>query len=358
MPHLLCAGQTGAGKSVFMNALICSLFYRFTPDQLRMILVDPKFIEFRAYQDIPHLLLPVVDDAHQASIALKWAVREMERRYRILAKMGARNLAAFNQKVEEMGADVVQDLLLSEENQTEFPTQGSGHDWIEAFEPDENGAPKVGKLPYIVVIIDELADLMMVAKKEVEISIARIAQKARAAGIHLVIATQRPSTDVITGLIKANLPSRVSFQLASYVDSKTILDRAGAERLLGQGDMLFIPPGISQAVRLHGAFVDDEEINKITAFLKSQGKPAYRDEILLDVEGDDDGNDGMGDEDRDELFDEAVELVKRSGHASASFLQRHLKVGYNRAARMIETMESRGIVGPADGVRPREVLLR
>jgi S-DNA-T family DNA segregation ATPase FtsK/SpoIIIE len=300
----------------------------------------------------------VVDDPKHASTALKWAVREMERRYRILAKMGARNLASFNQKVEEMGSDVVRDLLLAEENQEESAPKSTGADWIEAFEPDETGAPRVGKLPYVVVIIDELADLMMIAKKEVEISIARIAQKARAAGIHLVIATQRPSTDVVTGLIKANLPSRVSFQLASYIDSKTILDRAGAERLLGQGDMLFIPPGVSQNLRLHGAFVDDEEINKITAFLKSQGKPAYRDEILLS-DDDEDAEGFEGDEDdNDSKFEEAVELVKRSGHASASFLQRHLKVGYNRAARMIETMESRGIVGPADGARPREVLIR
>lgn len=358
MPHLLCAGQTGSGKSVFMNGLICSLFYRFTPDELRMILVDPKFIEFRAYQDIPHLLLPVVDDPKQASTALKWAVREMERRYRILAKIGARNLASYNQKIDEMGSDVVGDLLFSEENQTETPTSVSGGDWIEAFEPDESGAPRVSKLPNIVVIIDELADLMMIAKKEVEISIARIAQKARAAGIHLVIATQRPSTDVITGLIKANLPSRVSFQLASYVDSKTILDRAGAERLLGQGDMLFIPPGVSQSLRLHGAYLDDDEIHKITSFLKSQGKPSYRDEILLAQDDEDENDSAVSSDDDDALFEEAVELVKRSGHASASFLQRHFKVGYNRAARMIETMEARGIVGPQDGARPREVLMR
>ncbi|MBI2711281.1 MAG: DNA translocase FtsK, partial [Bdellovibrio sp.] len=293
MPHLLCAGQTGSGKSVFMNGLICSLFYRFTPDELRMILVDPKFIEFRSYQDIPHLLLPVVDDPKQASTALKWAVREMERRYRILAKIGARNLASFNQKVEEMGADVVRDLLYAEDQSESAPSGSTGaNDWIEAFEPDETGAPRVSKLPYIVVVIDELADLMMIAKKEVEISIARIAQKARAAGIHLIIATQRPSTDVVTGLIKANLPSRVSFQLASYVDSKTILDRAGAERLLGQGDMLFIPPGVSQTIRLHGAYLDDDEIHKITSFLRSQGKPAYRDEILLADDEDEDAEEG------------------------------------------------------------------
>ena len=356
MPHLLCAGQTGSGKSVFMNGLICSLLYRFTPDEMRMILVDPKFIEFRGYQDIPHLLLPVVDDPKHASTALKWAVREMDRRYRILAMMGARNLATFNQKVEEMGADKVRDFLSAEENQPEGLEKMSGGDWIAAFEPDEDGAPRVGKLPYIVIIIDELADLMMIAKKEVEISIARIAQKARAAGIHLVIATQRPSTDVITGLIKANLPSRASFQLASYIDSRTILDRPGAERLLGQGDMLFIPPGVSQVLRLHGAYVDDDEIGKITSFLKDQGKPAYRDEILVDDEEESTDAENGGD-DSDELFHTAVELVQKNGHASASFLQRHLKVGYNRAARMIEDMESRGIVGPPDGARPREVLV-
>jgi S-DNA-T family DNA segregation ATPase FtsK/SpoIIIE len=360
MPHLLVAGQTGSGKSVFMNGLICSLLYRFTPDQLRLILIDPKFIEFNAYQDIPHLLLPVVDDPKNAATALKWAVREMERRYRILQLLGAKNLAAYNHKVDQMGADVVRDLLMEEQNSAEDQngqqTFISGGDWIEAFELDDDEQPRIGKLPNIVVIIDELADLMMIAKKEVEHSIARIAQKARAAGIHLVVATQRPSTDVVTGLIKANLPSRASFQLASYIDSKTILDKAGAERLLGQGDMLFIPPGVSSLLRLHGAYLSDNEIEKITSFLKSQGKPVYRDEILVDEDAE--SETGEEEQESDALYDRALELVRGSGHASASFLQRHLKVGYNRAARMIEIMEARGVVGPAEGSRPREVLMR
>lgn len=357
MPHLLCAGQTGSGKSVFMNGLICSLLYRFTPDELRMILVDPKMIEFTSYQDIPHLLLPVVDDSSQASAALKWAVREMERRYRILAMMNSRNLAGFNARVDEVGVEILQETLENIENQNENMEKLSGGDWVEAFEKDEDGNPRYGKLPYIVIVIDELADLMMTAKKEVEISIARIAQKARAAGIHLVIATQRPSTDVVTGIIKANLPSRVSFQLASGVDSKTILDRVGAERLLGRGDMFFVPPGTSNLLRLHGAYLSDDEINQVTNFLRGQGKPVYRNEILVDEDAV--GEDGEGGEQEDDpMLDRAVQLVRESGHASASYLQRHLRVGYNRAARMIEIMESRGIVGPADGARPREVLMR
>jgi S-DNA-T family DNA segregation ATPase FtsK/SpoIIIE len=357
MPHLLCAGQTGSGKSVFMNGLICSLLYRYTPEQMRLILIDPKFNEFIAYQDIPHLLLPVVDDPHHAANALKWAVREMDRRYRIMAMLSAKNLAAYNQKVDEMGTDVVRDLLVSEAEQTEGLDKMTGGDWIASFEQDEDGSARIGRLPYIVVIIDELADLMMIAKKEVELSIARIAQKARAAGIHLVIATQRPSTDVVTGLIKANLPSRLSFQLASYTDSRTILDRMGAERLLGMGDMLFIPPGTSHLVRLTGAYLDDGEIGKIANFLKEQGKPVYRNEILED-DSDDEEEEEEGGEEKDALFDEAVELARKTGLVSASSLQRHFRIGYNRAARMVETMEARGIVGPQDGARPREVLVR
>jgi S-DNA-T family DNA segregation ATPase FtsK/SpoIIIE len=339
-----------------MNGLICSLLYRFTPDELRMILVDPKMIEFASYQEIPHLLLPVVDDCGQAASALKWAVKEMERRYRILAMTGARNLAAFNQKVDELGADILQENLEQAESEIEGLERMSGGDWIEAFEKDDDGEARFGKLPYIVIFIDELAELMMVAKKEVELSIARIAQKARAAGIHLVVATQRPSTDVVTGIIKANLPSRVSFQLASGIDSKTILDRFGAEKLLGRGDMFFVPPGTANLLRLHGAYLSDEEINTVTDGLRKQGKPNYRNEILVDEDAEVDGDD-EGDL-SDPMFDQAVDLAKKHGTVSASFLQRHLRVGYNRAARLIETMEMKGIVGPADGARPRDVLVR
>ncbi len=356
MPHLLVSGTTGSGKSVFMNGLICSLLYRFTPDELRMILVDPKFIEFSFYHDIPHLLLPVVDDPKNASSALKWAVREMERRYRILEAAGVRNLQGYNEMVEQNGAKAMAETLQAEA-QAQEQSGGllTGGDWIEAFEKDETGNPIIGKLPYIVIIIDELADLMMTVKKDVEGSIARIAQKARASGIHLVIATQRPSTDVVTGIIKANMPTRVSFSLRSQIDSRTILDCQGAERLLGQGDMLFIPPGQSEPVRLQGAFIDDGELNKVTDFLREQGAPQYRNEILVDPE--EGGEDGLHEEKVDPLFEEALMIVRTSRSASASFLQRRLEIGYNRAARIIEMMESRGIVGPADGARPREILI-
>jgi len=356
MPHLLVAGQTGSGKSVFMNGLISSLLYRFTPDEMRLILVDPKFIEFSFYHDIPHLLLPVVDDPKNASSALKWAVREMERRYRILEAAGVRNLQSYNEKVDAVGAESMASVLQEEaHSQAEAGLAMTGGDWIEAFDKDDSGAPVIGKIPFIVIIIDELADLMMTVKKDVEGSIARIAQKARAAGIHLVIATQRPSTDVITGLIKANMPTRVSFSLSSYIDSRTILDRPGAERLLGQGDMLFIPPGQNEPIRLQGAFMDDNELTVITDFLREQGAPVYRNEILIDPE--EMSADGETEEDSDPLFEEALLIIRNSKTASASFLQRRLQIGYNRAARLIETMEARGIVGPADGARPREIFL-
>ncbi len=357
MPHLLVAGSTGSGKSVFVNGLISSLLYRFTPDEMRMILVDPKFIEFSFYHDIPHLLLPVVDDPKNAASSLKWAVREMERRYRILEAAGVRNLQSYNEKVDTIGAEkMASDLQAEAQSQEEQGIALTGGDWIEAFDKDESGAPIIGKLPYIVIIIDELADLMMTVKKDVESSIARIAQKARAAGIHMVIATQRPSTDVITGLIKANMPTRLSFRLSSQIDSRTILDRPGAERLLGQGDMLFVPPGQNEPIRLQGAFMDDGELTSITDFLREQGKPVYRNEILIDPE-EAAAEAGSGDEDQDPLFEEALLIIRSSKTASASYLQRRLQIGYNRAARLIESMESKGIVGPADGARPREILI-
>jgi S-DNA-T family DNA segregation ATPase FtsK/SpoIIIE len=349
MPHLLVAGASGKGKSVFINSLICSLLYKFTPNDLRLLMVDPKQVELNLYEDIPHLLLPVVDDMKKASTALKWAVNEMERRYKIMAKSGIRNLAGFNQKLEKEGEAKMRDLLCPQDDKG-MPTPTS---LAHLFEFDEKGLPRIDRLPTILVIIDEFADLMMVAPKDIETSVARLGQKARAAGIHLVIATQRPSVDVITGLIKANLPSRISFQVASKVDSRTILDGIGSEKLLGQGDMLFIPPGMSQLKRAHGAFINEEEIVKICEHWRSQGKPIYKEEILEEqIEVGAEDVDGAG----DELYEQALTIVREMGQASASMLQRRLKVGYNRAARMVEAMEAQGVVGPADGAKPREVL--
>lgn len=315
MPHLLVAGATGSGKSVGLNAMICSILYKSTPDVVKLILVDPKMLEFSIYNGIPHLITPVITDPKKASTALGWAVNEMERRYKLLTASGVRSIERYNLNADE-------------------------------------------KLPYIVIFIDELADLMMVAGKDVELQIARLAQKARAAGIHLVVATQRPSVDVITGLIKANFPSRISFKVSSKVDSRTILDTVGAEKLLGNGDMLFMPPGRSDLIRLHGAFIGDKEIEAIAEFWKKQAEPEYREDIFEKptVNGVSTENNGIYREDYDELYDEAVEFVCNLGYASASLLQRHFKIGYNRAARLIEMMEKEGIVGPAQGSKPREVL--
>jgi len=328
MPHLLVAGATGTGKSVSINAMINSVLFKASPEIVRFVMIDPKRIELAPYQDIPHLLHPVVTKPKEAARALRWAVEEMERRYTLLSDKGVRNIEAYNRKVaKDKGL--------------------SGPDISKRIEEH---------LPYIVIIIDELADLMMVSGREVEESLTRLAQMARAAGIHLILATQRPSVDVLTGIIKANFPTRISFQVSSRVDSRTILDSMGAEHLLGEGDMLFLPPGVAKLTRIHGAYVSEDEVKRVTSFLKEQMKPEYDSSIAAEISTEEDVEEVEGD--KDEKYQEAVELVLQTGQASISFVQRKLRVGYNRAARMIEAMEKQGIVGQSDGIRPREVLRR
>lgn len=337
MPHLLVAGTTGSGKSVGINAMILSLLFKSTPDQVRLIMVDPKMLELSVYDGIPHLLTPVVTDMKEAASALRWCVGEMERRYRLMAALGVRNLAGFNAKIAEAiakGEPLVDPL------------------WKPVSLIDET-APALQSLPYVVVIIDELADMMMVVGKKVEQLIARIAQKARAAGIHLILATQRPSVDVLTGLIKSNIPTRMSFQVSSKIDSRTILDQQGAEQLLGHGDMLYLAPGSGAPLRVHGAFVDDKEVHRVADDWRARGEPEYIDEILQ-TGGDGSEGGGFSDESQDTeeadpLYDQAVEFVIQTRKASISAVQRRLKVGYNRAARLVEEMERTGIVGPLDG---------
>ncbi len=341
MPHLLVAGTTGSGKSVALNAMVLSLLYKTSPRDVRMIMIDPKMLELSVYQDIPHLLAPVVTDMKEAANALRWCVKEMDKRYALMASLGVRNIVGYNRKVKE-AEDAGQPLL--------DPT----HKPVDA----EDKPGKLETLPYLVVIVDELADMMMLVGKKVEELIARLAQKARASGVHLLLATQRPSVDVLTGLIKANIPTRIAFQVSSKIDSRTILDQMGAEQLLGHGDMLYLPPGTALPVRIHGAFVDDHEVHKIVSYLKQQGKPNYIDAIL---EGPADGEGplmGGGDSDgeQDPLYDEAVRFVTETRKASISSVQRKLKIGYNRAARMVEEMERVGIVGPLESNGAREVL--
>jgi S-DNA-T family DNA segregation ATPase FtsK/SpoIIIE len=345
MPHALIAGTTGSGKSVAINAMVLSLLYKAGPEDVRLIMVDPKMLELSVYEGIPHLLTPVVTDMKEAANALRWCVGEMERRYRLMAALGVRNIAGYNRAVAEAEAagQPIRDPLLAREFVAEEGVE----------------VPTIGHLPYIVVIIDELADMMMVVGKKVEELIARLAQKARASGIHLMLATQRPSVDVLTGLIKANIPTRISFQVSSRIDSRTILDQMGAEQLLGHGDMLYLPPGGNIPLRVHGAFVDDHEVHRVAEFLKSQGAPNYIADVLREPQELLPGIDPepQGDtEDTDPLFDEAVQIVVESRRASISGVQRRLKIGYNRAARMIEEMERIGIVGPAETNGNREVL--
>jgi len=353
MPHLLVAGSTGSGKSVSINTTILSLLYRATPEDMRMILIDPKMLELSIYEGIPHLLLPVVTNPKKAALALNWAVREMERRYRLMADKGVRNIDGYNKKIAKEEKD------RSGRNRDELVI---GHDINEDELPEielvvEGEVLEHGHLPFIVIIVDELADLMMVAGRDIEESVARLAQMARASGIHLILATQRPSVDVITGLIKANFPTRISFKVFSRIDSRTILDSMGAESLLGMGDMLFLPPGTGQMQRVHGAFVSEVEVQRVVQFLSRQGKPEY-DKSILEAPASSDGGKGDDGFEEDEKWDEALALVAEKKQASISMIQRHLRIGYNRAARMIEKMEQEGIIGPSDGTsRPREVFI-
>jgi S-DNA-T family DNA segregation ATPase FtsK/SpoIIIE len=348
MPHLLIAGTTGSGKSVGVNSMIASLLYRLTPEQCRFIMIDPKMLELSVYDGIPHLLSPVVTDPKKAVVALKWVTREMEDRYRAMSKLGVRNVAGYNQRIEEARK---RGEVLSRKVQTGFDEE-TGKPVFE--EQPLNMVP----LPYIVVVVDEMADLMLVAGKDVEAAIQRLAQMARAAGIHLILATQRPSVDVITGTIKANLPTRISFQVTTKIDSRTILGEQGAEQLLGQGDMLYMAGG-GRITRVHGPFLADTEVEDLVAFLKAQGEPDYLEEVTED-EGAADGIPGFspaGESSGDELYDQAIALVAREQKASTSFVQRHLQIGYNRAARIIEQMEKEGVVGQANHVGKREVLV-
>lgn len=355
MPHLLVAGTTGSGKSVGINAMLLSLLFKSSPEQVKLILIDPKMLELSVYDDIPHLLTPVITDMKDAAGSLRWCVGEMERRYKLMAALGVRNLAGCNRKIED---------AIKAGNPIADPL------WT--FDPDEMGwdasqeapeAPTLETLPYIVVVIDEFADMMMIVGKKVEQLIARIAQKARAAGIHLILATQRPSVDVITGLIKANVPSRIAFQVSSKIDSRTILDQGGAEQLLGHGDMLYLPPGTSVPERVHGCFVDDHEVHKVVADWKRRGVPNYLDEIIdesavssIPVPGFSGNEESEEDAESDPLYDEAVAFVLESRKASISSVQRKLRVGYNRAARLIEQMEAAGVVSPMSSNGSRDIL--
>ncbi|MDP2255436.1 MAG: DNA translocase FtsK 4TM domain-containing protein [Polaromonas sp.] len=341
MPHCLVAGTTGSGKSVGINAMILSLLYKADARDVRLLLIDPKMLEMSVYEGIPHLLAPVVTDMRQAAHGLNWCVAEMEKRYKLMSKLGVRNLAGYNVKLDEAKA--------------------SGEFIYNPFSLTPEQPEPLERLPYIVVVIDELADLMMVVGKKIEELIARLAQKARAAGIHLVLATQRPSVDVITGLIKANIPTRLSFQVSSKIDSRTILDQMGAEALLGMGDMLYMPSGTGFPIRVHGAFVSDDEVHRVVAYLKQQGAPNYIDGVLeggtVEGEGGDVAADGSGGGEKDPMYDQAVEVVLKNRRASISLVQRHLKIGYNRAARLVEEMENAGLVSAMSGSGQREILV-
>jgi len=362
-PHLLIAGSTGSGKSVCINSIIASLLYRFAPDQLRFVMIDPKVVELQQYNVLPHLVVPVVTDPKKVVLALRWVVTEMEKRYQIFAKVGVRNIKAFNERPKTPPPPP------KPTNQPELPLAGT-KEKLEASQEgfavqldeemvtiDNSDIVIPEKLSYIVVIIDELADLMLVAPADVEMSIARITQMARAAGIHCIVATQRPSVDVITGVIKANIPARIAFQVASKVDSRTILDQMGADKLLGKGDMLYLPPGSGRLIRAQGALVTDQEIQSIVDFIAKQGKPSYELEITQQLQRPVRDSDDEDNEEDEELVENCIEVIRSEGKASTSLLQRRLKIGYGRAARMMDILEDRGIVGPARGAEPREIMI-
>jgi S-DNA-T family DNA segregation ATPase FtsK/SpoIIIE len=344
MPHLLIAGATGSGKSVCLNAIISSILYSKTPKDVRLLMVDPKIVELQIFNSLPHMLIPVVTATKKVPAALKWLLREMEQRYQIFAKVGVRNVSSFN----------------SRKKMAEPAATADDQQQLTGVAPDDIEVPD--RLPYIIAVVDELADLMATAPAEIESSIARLAQLARAAGIHIIIATQRPSVNVITGIIKANLPSRIAFQVASQVDSRTIIDTKGADTLIGRGDMLFSPPGSSRLVRAQGAYVSDEEITSIVEFMKKNGPPQYAQAVQVEIDRDpeaEEAEDGVAEGDLgddDELFKQAVDVLKTTRRASTSMLQRRLRIGYNRAARIMEIMEEKGIVGPENGSNPREIL--
>jgi S-DNA-T family DNA segregation ATPase FtsK/SpoIIIE len=352
MPHLLIAGTTGSGKSVGINAMVLSLLYKSTAEHVRLIMIDPKMLELSVYEGIPHLLAPVVTDMKQAANALRWCVVEMDRRYQLMAALGVRNIAGYNKKVIDAikAGKPIRDPIMT--------ALASNDPTI-----DQKLIQDLAPLPFIVVIIDELADLMMIVGKKVEELIARLAQKARASGIHLILATQRPSVDVITGLIKANIPTRIAFQVSARVDSRTILDQQGAESLLGHGDMLYLPPGTAIPNRVHGAFVSDNEVHRVVESLKKLGAPNYIEAVLEGpsqaipgISGEEDAAGGGGDAEQDPLYDEAVKIVVTERKPSISYVQRRLKIGYNRSARLVEAMEAAGVVGPLQPNGSREVL--
>jgi len=349
MPHLLVAGTTGSGKSVGINAMILSLLYKHTPDSCRLIMIDPKMLELSVYDGIPHLLTPVVTDPSKAIMALKWAVREMESRYRNMAKIGVRNITSYNERLAQARQ---KGEVISRRVQTGFD-QETGRP---VFEDD---VLDLNTLPFIVVVIDEVADLMLVAGKEIEAAVQRLAQMARAAGIHVIMATQRPSVDVITGTIKANFPTRISFQVTSRIDSRTILGEQGAEQLLGKGDMLYMEGG-GRVTRIHGPFVDDDEVEQVVSYLRQQGEPEYNEKVIEEnKQGTGSEKEGLGATPTKDasLYDQAVDLVIREQRASTSFVQRHLRIGYNRAATLIEEMEAAGIISGSNHVGKRDVLV-